>query len=103
MLAKLAFPAPQPLLQQANISVDESMVRALAKKPEAQRAWQARNIIADSEVNTAHKLAEAAKTLKTADGAMHLRELQTYLEMAQEKCSTIVLPSNLGAFLGSRS
>ena len=73
-----------------HVDLNESMVRALAKQAEAERERRAKVIHAMGEA--AGKLAEAAKVLASQDQAVQLRYLQTLVEIAGDKSSTIVFP-----------
>ncbi|KZV73380.1 hypothetical protein PENSPDRAFT_682863 [Peniophora sp. CONT] len=84
------------LVQLKNISIDQSMVRAMSRKAEAERIREARLIEADAEVRTAEKLAEAATYFDESPFAMRLRELQTYAQIAAEG-NTVLIPANLSS------
>ena len=68
------------------------MIRAIAKQAEAERERRAKVIHAMGEAEAAEKLAEAAKILATEESAIQLRYLQTLVEIAGDKSSTIVFP-----------
>ena len=75
-----------------HVDLNETMVRALAKQAEAERERRAKVIHAMGEAEAAEKLAEAAKVLAVQDQAIQLRYLQTLVEIAGDKSSTIVFP-----------
>ncbi|MEH6556863.1 MAG: slipin family protein [Oceanicoccus sp.] len=75
-----------------HVDLDESMVRAIAKQAEAERERRAKVIHAQGEFEAAHKLLEAAKILSQQEQALQLRYLQTLVEIAGDKSSTIVFP-----------
>jgi regulator of protease activity HflC (stomatin/prohibitin superfamily) len=75
-----------------HVDLNESMVRALAKQAEAERERRAKVIHANGEAEAAQKLAEAAEVLSNQDQAIQLRYLQTLVEIAGDKSSTIVFP-----------
>jgi len=75
-----------------HVDLNETMVRALAKQAEAERERRAKVIHAVGEAEAAEKLAEAAKVLSQQDQAIQLRYLQTLVEIAGDKSSTIVFP-----------
>jgi len=75
-----------------HVDIDESMVRAIAKQAEAERERRAKIIHAAGEEQAAGKLVEAARLLSQQGEAMQLRYLQTLVEIAGEKSSTIVFP-----------
>lgn len=75
-----------------HVDLNETMVRALAKQAEAERERRAKVIHAMGEAEAAEKLAEAAKVLSSQDQAIQLRYLQTLVEIAGDKSSTLVFP-----------
>ncbi len=75
-----------------HVDLNETMVRALAKQAEAERERRAKVIHAVGESEAAEKLAQAAKVLSGQDQAIQLRYLQTLVEIAGDKSSTIVFP-----------
>ncbi len=75
-----------------HVDLNETMVRALAKQAEAERERRAKIIHALGEAEAAEKLAEAAKILSSQDQAIQLRYLQTLVEIAGDKSSTLVFP-----------
>ena len=75
-----------------HVDLNETMVRALAKQAEAERERRAKVIHAMGEAEAAEKLAEAASVLAKQDQAIQLRYLQTLVEIAGDKSSTIVFP-----------
>jgi regulator of protease activity HflC (stomatin/prohibitin superfamily) len=81
-----------------HVDLNESMVRALAKQAEAERERRAKVIHAMGEAEAAGKLAEAAKVLSSQDQAVQLRYLQTLVEIAGDKSSTIVFPVPVDVF-----
>ena len=86
-----------------HVDLNESMVRALAKQAEAERERRAKVIHALGESEAAEKLAQAAKVLSGQDQAIQLRYLQTLVEIAGDKSSTLVfpVPMDLVSKLGS--
>jgi len=81
-----------------HVDLNETMVRALAKQAEAERERRAKVIHAMGEAEAADKLAEAAKILSSQDQAVQLRYLQTLVEIAGDKSSTIVFPVPVDVF-----
>lgn len=75
-----------------HVDINESMIRAIAKQAEAERERRAKIIHAEGEQQAAEKLVQAARELSVEPGAMQLRYLQTLVEIASEKSSTIVFP-----------
>ena len=79
-----------------HVDLNETMVRALAKQAEAERERRAKVIHAMGEAEAAEKLAEAARVLSKQDQAIQLRYLQTLVEIAGDKSSTLVFPVPVG-------
>lgn len=75
-----------------HVDLNETMVRAIAKQAEAERERRAKVIHAIGESEAAEKLASAAQMLSTQEQAIQLRYLQTLVEIAGDKSSTIVFP-----------
>jgi regulator of protease activity HflC (stomatin/prohibitin superfamily) len=75
-----------------DVSLPESMKRSMSRQAEAERERRARIITADGELQASHKLAQAAATMADTPTALQLRLLQTVVEVAAEKNSTLVLP-----------
>jgi len=75
-----------------HVDLNETMVRALAKQAEAERERRAKVIHALGEAEAAEKLVEAARILSGQDEAIQLRYLQTLVEIAGDKSSTLVFP-----------
>ncbi|GAB2738970.1 slipin family protein [Kitasatospora kifunensis] len=75
-----------------DVALPDSMKRSMARQAEADRERRARIITADGEYQAAAKLAEAAQRMAQTPAAMQLRLLQTVVEVAAEKNSTLVLP-----------
>ncbi|HWD03606.1 MAG TPA: hypothetical protein VG674_14260, partial [Amycolatopsis sp.] len=70
----------------------ESMKRSMSRQAEAERERRSRVITADGELQASAKLARAAETMAEHPAALQLRLLQTVVEVASEKNSTLVLP-----------
>lgn len=70
----------------------DSMKRSMSRQAEAERERRARIITADGELQASAKLAQAAETMTEHPAALQLRLLQTVVEVAAEKNSTLVLP-----------
>ena len=75
-----------------DVALPESMKRSMARQAEADRERRARIITADGELQASQKLSEAAKTMDANPSALQLRLLQTVVEVAAEKNSTLVMP-----------
>jgi regulator of protease activity HflC (stomatin/prohibitin superfamily) len=68
------------------------MKRSMSRQAEAERERRARVITADGEYQAAQKLADASSIMAETPGALQLRLLQTVVEVAAEKNSTLVMP-----------
>ncbi|MDQ2875828.1 MAG: SPFH domain-containing protein, partial [Actinomycetota bacterium] len=75
-----------------DISLPESMKRSMSRQAEAERERRARIISADGEYQASKKLAQAAAVMAADPAALQLRLLQTVVEVAAEKNSTLVMP-----------
>jgi len=75
-----------------DVSLPESMKRSMSRQAEAERERRARIITADGELQASQKLSEAARAMSETPTALQLRLLQTVVEVAAEKNSTLVLP-----------
>ena len=75
-----------------DISLPESMKRSMSRQAEAERERRARVIAADGEYQASRRLAEAASVMAADPAALQLRLLQTVVEVAAEKNSTLVMP-----------
>lgn len=75
-----------------HVDLDDSMIRAIARQAEAERARRAKIIHAEGELQAAEKLLEAAKTLSKQSQAIQLRYLETLTEVAGDKSHTLVFP-----------
>lgn len=76
-----------------DIQLPDSMQRAMAKEAEAEREKRAKIIAAEGEQLSATKLGEAADVISQHPIALQLRNLQVLSEIAVEKNSTIIFPS----------
>jgi regulator of protease activity HflC (stomatin/prohibitin superfamily) len=75
-----------------DVSLPESMKRSMSRQAEAERERRARIISADGEYQASKKLAQAAAVMTRDPAALQLRLLQTVVEVAAEKNSTLVMP-----------
>lgn len=73
-----------------DIILPEDMQRTIAKQAEAEREKRAVIINAEGEFIASNKLAEAAKILSAAPGALHLRTLNTINDVSSDQSNTIV-------------
>jgi len=75
-----------------DVALPDAMKRSMSRQAEAERERRARVITADGELQASHKLAQAAATMADTPTALQLRLLETVVEVAAEKNSTLVLP-----------
>jgi len=75
-----------------DVALPESMKRSMSRQAEAERERRARIIAADGELQASVKLAEAGRALSNDPSGLQLRLLQTVVEVAAEKNSTLVMP-----------
>ena len=75
-----------------DVSLPDSMKRSMSRQAEAERERRARIITADGEYQASKRLAMAANAMARDPAALQLRLLQTVVEVAGEKNSTLVLP-----------
>jgi regulator of protease activity HflC (stomatin/prohibitin superfamily) len=76
-----------------DIQLPENMQRAMAKEAEAERERRAKIVAAEGEYQAAVKLGQAADIIAQHPVALQLRTLQTMAEIATEKNSTIIFPT----------
>jgi regulator of protease activity HflC (stomatin/prohibitin superfamily) len=75
-----------------DVVLPDSMKRSMSRQAEAERERRARVITADGELQASEKLAQAAEIMAEHPAALQLRLLETVVEVAAEKNSTLVLP-----------
>ncbi|WP_245658421.1 slipin family protein [Microtetraspora malaysiensis] len=75
-----------------DVALPEGMKRSMSRQAEAERERRARIITADGEFQASKRLAAAAKEMSSDPAALQLRLLQTVVEVAAEKNSTLVMP-----------
>ncbi|HEX9177545.1 MAG TPA: SPFH domain-containing protein, partial [Mycobacterium sp.] len=75
-----------------DVALPDSMKRSIARQAEAERERRARVITADGELQASQKLAQAAGVMAASPSSLQLRLLETVVEVAAEKNSTLVLP-----------
>jgi regulator of protease activity HflC (stomatin/prohibitin superfamily) len=74
------------------VDLPTEMQRAMAKQAESEREKRAKIIHASGEFEASKQLADAASRLNAEPVSLHLRYLQTLVEIAAEKNSTIIFP-----------
>ena len=75
-----------------DVNLPEQMKRSMSRQAEAERERRARIISADGEYQASKRLAAAANVMARDPAALQLRLLQTVVEVAAEKNSTLVMP-----------
>jgi regulator of protease activity HflC (stomatin/prohibitin superfamily) len=80
------------------VSLPDSMKRAMAKQAEAERERRAKVVNAEGEFQAAEKMVQAAALIAKEPIALQLRYLQTMREMASEHNTTTFLPLPIDLF-----
>lgn len=75
-----------------DVVLPEGMKRSMSHQAEAERDRRARVITADGEYQASQRLSEAAERMSKEPGALQLRLLQTVVDVASERNSTLVMP-----------
>jgi regulator of protease activity HflC (stomatin/prohibitin superfamily) len=88
------------LVELKHIDLPQEMQRAMAKQAEAERERRAKVIHAEGELQASHRLAAAAEVIAKQPSAIHLRFLQSLVQVAAEKNNTIVLPIPVDVIAG---
>jgi regulator of protease activity HflC (stomatin/prohibitin superfamily) len=94
------------LVEVKDVLLPEGMQRAMARQAEAEREKRGKVIHAEGERMAAENLAQAAEIIQRQPAAIQLRYLQTLVEMAGEKNSTIIplpLPFDIVAAISNIS
>lgn len=94
------------LVELKDIQLPDSMKRAMAKQAEAEREKRAKIINAEGEFMAADALGRASDVMVDHPLALQLRNLQSLVEIAVDRNSTVVFPaplmstiSEIGSFL----
>jgi len=75
-----------------DVEIPAEMRRAMARQAEAERERRAKVIRAEGEYQAAERLTEAARVLASEPAAIQLRYLQTLIDIATERTTTLVFP-----------
>jgi regulator of protease activity HflC (stomatin/prohibitin superfamily) len=75
-----------------DVALPESMKRSMSRQAEAERERRARVISADGELQASEKLSQAAAVMAETPAALQLRMLETIMQVASEKNSTLIVP-----------
>ncbi len=73
-----------------DIGLNDEMKRVMGKEAEAEREKRAVIIKAEGEIIAAENISKAAKMLSSADGALHLRTLQSINDLSSDQSNTTV-------------
>lgn len=73
-----------------DITLPEDMQRVIAKQAEAEREKRSVIIKAEGEIAAAENIAQAARMLSDAPGALHLRTLSTINDVSSDQSNTII-------------
>jgi len=85
-----------------DVTLPDSMQRAMAAQAEAEREKRAKIVHAEGELQASEKLAQAAGVLSSEPAALQLRYLGTLAEVATERTNMVIFPlpmDLLSAFL----
>ncbi len=83
------------IVEVKDVELPQGMQRAMARQAEAEREKRGKIIAADGEYQAATMLGRAAEIIAQHPAALQLRYLQTLVEIAAEKNSTIFFPFSL--------
>jgi len=75
-----------------DVTLPDSMQRAMAAQAEAEREKRAKIVHAEGELQASHKLAEAAAIISREPAALQLRYLGTLTEIATERTNLVIFP-----------
>jgi regulator of protease activity HflC (stomatin/prohibitin superfamily) len=73
-----------------DIILAQDMKRVIARQAEAERERRAVTIQAQGELEAAQNMADAARTLSSEKGALHLRTLQTLNSLSSDNSNTVI-------------
>jgi len=82
-------------LEIRDIKIPDTMERVMAAVAEATREGEAKVVTAQAELKAAKTFSEAAEIIGKNPVALQLRYFQTLSEIASEKSSTIIVPSEV--------
>jgi len=80
------------------VELADQMKRMMSAQAEAERERRAKIIHADGEFQASEKLAKAGAVIAREPVTLQLRYLQTLVEIASEKNSTIIFPLPIDMF-----
>lgn len=82
-------------VEMRDITIPETMQRAMAQIAEANREAQAKVIVAEGQRKAAHIFAQAAEAMEKQPMSIQLQWFETLRQIAAEKNSTIVVPDSI--------
>ncbi|GAA1974909.1 slipin family protein [Nocardioides panacihumi] len=91
------------LVELKDITLPETMKRAMAREAEAEREKRAKIIAAEGEAAAASALADASDIMMLHPVALQLRNLQSLVEIGVDKNTTVVFPAPLMSTIGDLS
>ncbi len=80
------------IVEVKDVELPDTLKRAMARQAEAEREKRGKIIHAEGELQASHALAQAAQIISQEPAAIQLRYLETLVEIATEKNSTIIFP-----------
>lgn len=79
-----------PTVNIQNVELPSDMKRVIAKQAEAEREKRSVIVKAEGELKASQNLADAAKKLSSAPGALHLRTLTTLNDLSSDQSNTVI-------------
>jgi regulator of protease activity HflC (stomatin/prohibitin superfamily) len=80
------------IVEVKDVEIPQGMQRAMARQAEAERERRAKVINAEGEYQASERLKDAAQVIEQHPIALHLRYLQTLLELGSSQSTTIAFP-----------
>jgi regulator of protease activity HflC (stomatin/prohibitin superfamily) len=99
-LSTLDWGVEVTVVELKDITLPDTMKRAMAKQAEAEREKRAKIIAAEGESLAAAALGEASDTMMAHPLALQLRNLQTLVEIGVDKNTVVVFPAPLMSMIG---
>ncbi|WP_156161759.1 slipin family protein [Nocardia vulneris] len=75
-----------------DVALPDALKRSMSRQAEAERERRARVISAEGELQASQMLAQAGEQMSQSPASLQLRLLETVVQVAAEKNSTLVLP-----------
>ncbi len=89
-IACFSSSSSRALIDKFALRPERSMERTIAKQAEAEREKRAVIINSEGELAAANNIAEAAKVLSYAPGALSLRTLQAINDISSDQSNTVI-------------